>query len=196
MLKKYLVNRKVHFQRMCESPKFDTSNDMINVLESTSEKLYKTLNREQHLHNNWDSLSEPLEHSRLSAMEILWKEGNSSNSTVLPKEITVTKLKDMSPYWLVIIGFLLGSAVTIVVTYLLLSTTVSCFQPMNRRCLCDSAVDGVSQRVSLLDNFCQANGLHLTDHDLRPACPGTPPPPYREVMLHRNLYPNPPRSAT
>ena len=22
-----------------------------------------------------------------------------------------------------------------------------------------------------------------------PSCPGTPPPPYREVMLHRNLYP-------
>lgn len=24
---------------------------------------------------------------------------------------------------------------------------------------------------------------------MTPSCPGTPPPPYREVMLHRNLYP-------
>ncbi|XP_011505939.1 PREDICTED: uncharacterized protein LOC105368595 [Ceratosolen solmsi marchali] len=113
----------------------------------------------------------------------------------------------VSPFWFLLIGFLLGSGATMVVTYLWLSTTISCLIPRIRRAGVTDSPDTSSQRVSLLRHLWQqenASGAGgspsittmtttttttTTTTNILPICPGTPPPPYREVMLHRNLYP-------
>ncbi|KAJ8679769.1 hypothetical protein QAD02_015556 [Eretmocerus hayati] len=120
----------------------------------------------------------------------------------------------VSPFWFLVTGFLLGSGATMILTYLWLSTTISCLIPRIRRVEAADTTDASSsQRVSLLrnlwqqdsmgsteDNASSANGSTTTSPTIghmflpsgatvTPSCPGTPPPPYREVMLHRNLYP-------
>jgi hypothetical protein len=58
--------------------------------------------------------------------------------------------KGVSPFWFLLMGFLLGSGATMVVTYLWLSTTISCLIPRIRRAGVVESADVSSQRVSLL----------------------------------------------
>lgn len=59
-------------------------------------------------------------------------------------------LSSVSPFWFLLIGFLLGSGATMVLTYLWLSTTISCLIPRIRRAEAADSADASSQRVSLL----------------------------------------------
>ncbi|XP_015585690.1 uncharacterized protein LOC107263221 [Cephus cinctus] len=110
---------------------------------------------------------------------------DSNEETVTdPPDMLTTRLKKISPYWIFVSGLLIGSIISMVLTYTCasISRSILCTLPNIRRRHGRETHDEISQRVSLLENW-----QHGTD---TPSCPGTPPPPYREVMLHSSLYPS------
>lgn len=99
-------------------------------------------------------------------------------------ESSFTKtLNAISPYWFFVFGFLLGSA----------CGTFTCYIWLTRRTCCRGYREQRSndiQRVSLLQNVWQFDDPAFNDSRTI-SCPGTPPPPYREVMLRPGLYRSP-----
>ncbi|KAL6448534.1 hypothetical protein ACFW04_000432 [Cataglyphis niger] len=92
-------------------------------------------------------------------------------------------LNAISPYWFLVLGFLLGSACSMFTCYIWLTRKTSCCHGYRRR------RDNDAQRISLLQNLWQFEDSVF--HEDAISCPGTPPPPYREVMLRPGLYRNP-----
>lgn len=79
-------------------------------------------------------------------------------------------------YWFLFIGFIVGLSSGMFICYFWLSGMISCRRYTRH-----------GPRLSLLfDSYLQ----NRTDSDgsLIESCPGTPPPPYREVMLRPNIY--------
>ena len=72
------------------------------------------------------------------------------NGDAEPSGFFASAWNNVSPFWFLLIGFLLGSGATMVVTYLWLSTTISCLIPRIRRAETADSADANSQRVSLL----------------------------------------------
>ncbi|XP_023287789.1 immunoglobulin superfamily member 10 [Orussus abietinus] len=112
----------------------------------------------------------------------------STNATSALDDVNKTTF--LVPWYLIFgMGFLLGTFVGGTVTYIFASSLIGCSSLCTRRRNTDNF-----QRVSLLqDNWLQSNA---GDDDGRETvenggqvCPGTPPPPYRDVILHTNLYP-------
>lgn len=93
-------------------------------------------------------------------------------------------LNAISPYWFLVLGFLLGSACGMFTCYIWLTRKISCCRGYRRRRNNDA------QRISLLQSLWQFEDSVF--HEDTISCPGTPPPPYREVMLRPGLYRNPP----
>lgn len=118
---------------------------------------------------------------------------DSPNTTITTssQETHTITLEAVYSYWFFASGFILGSAVGMVMTYIWLSKIFSCSLPNVRRRTCTESRNSSSQRVSLLQNLWQhddeSNGNNIASETLR--CPGTPPPPYRDVILHTSLYP-------
>ncbi|XP_014206966.1 reticulon-4 receptor-like 2 isoform X2 [Copidosoma floridanum] len=121
--------------------------------------------------------------------------------------VFVATLNNLSPFWFLLTGFLFGSVATMLFTYLWFSDSVTCPRRIRSSEIVNSP-EVNSQRVSLLRHLWQQENLPSSDEvSVRggegvgptvflpalgatvPTCPGTPPPPYREVMLHCNLYP-------
>ncbi|XP_015171874.1 PREDICTED: slit homolog 1 protein-like [Polistes dominula] len=118
---------------------------------------------------------------------------NSSNtSTINDLQMTYKKYSSMTPYWFLIMGFLLGCATGILICYLYsLKKFIYCCRDNNYRA--HTTYDD-SQRLFLLHNqwhVAAATGPTLNSSQTI-SCPGTPPPPYRDVMLRPGLY----RAAT
>lgn len=143
----YLQSRKVKFIPICELTKPKTFERM--KLETPPPK--KTLDIRLSSPKRPTEWDEPDDVKTLQALNI------SQNFNLS------TKVFNTSPYWFIVIGFLLGSASTLLATYFI---TCKFFKSPRE----------TDQRISLLQN------------DLSSICPGTPPPPYREVTLHRNLF--------
>ncbi|XP_076231971.1 trophoblast glycoprotein isoform X2 [Calliopsis andreniformis] len=111
-----------------------------------------------------------------------------NNKNALPSDrtsnptIIANSINKILPYWLLFIGFLFGFVAGMIISYIWLSGMLSC----KRRCRQRQAFNESSQRLSLLLN------PYLQDHDsdatLSVSCPGTPPPPYRDVVLRPTLY--------
>ncbi|EZA56286.1 Immunoglobulin superfamily member [Ooceraea biroi] len=97
-------------------------------------------------------------------------------------------LNALSPYWFFTIGFLLGNACGIFTCYIWLTQKISCCRGCRARDIRRRGSD--TQRISLLQNLWQLEDSAL-DESGTTSCPGTPPPPYREVMLRPGLYRNP-----
>lgn len=92
-------------------------------------------------------------------------------------------LNAISPYWLLALGFLVGSACGMFVCYIWLTKKISCC------CGYRQPRDNDAQRISLLQSLWQFEDAVF--HEDAVSCPDTPPPPYREVMLRPGLYRNP-----
>lgn len=86
----------------------------------------------------------------------------------------------MSAYWFFAIGLLTGSACGMVACYIWLTRKITCCHGYRNRRTNDT------QRVSLLEDSFQFEESVCDEG--RISCPGTPPPPYREVMLRPGLY--------
>ena len=86
-------------------------------------------------------------------------------------------LNSISPYWFLMVGFLLGIASGMLICYVWITRKI---------CRC-SQTDNDAQRVSLLQNLWQ---FEDPLNDTAISCPDTPPPPYREVMLRPGRYRN------
>lgn len=98
-------------------------------------------------------------------------------------EANFTKaLNSVSPYWFLVIGFLLGVACGMLTCYVWLTRKISCGRG------CCRQTDNDAQRVSLLQNLWQFEDSAVNDSAI--SCPDTPPPPYYEVMLRPGLYRN------
>jgi len=106
--------------------------------------------------------------------------GNVTNETNFTRTLNA-----ISSYWFFMIGFLLGSACGMFTCYIWLARKISCCRGYRVR---QRASD--TQRISLLQNFWQLEDSALNESGTI-SCPGTPPPPYREVMLRPGLYRNP-----
>lgn len=95
-------------------------------------------------------------------------------------------LNSTSPYWFFAFGFLLGSACGTFTCYIWLTKRITCCRRYRERRSNDI------QRVSLLQDLWQFDDPAFNDSRQRTvSCPGTPPPPYREVMLRPGLYRSP-----
>ncbi|XP_014478710.1 PREDICTED: leucine-rich repeat-containing protein 24-like isoform X2 [Dinoponera quadriceps] len=102
------------------------------------------------------------------------------NNTTEESDLTRT-LNAISPYWFFAFGFVLGSACGTFACYIWLTRSVTCCRGYRERRSNDI------QRVSLLQNLWQFDDSTFNDSGTI-SCPGTPPPPYREVMLRPGLY--------
>ncbi|XP_034188231.2 uncharacterized protein LOC117607980 [Osmia lignaria lignaria] len=79
-------------------------------------------------------------------------------------------------YWLFFIGFIVGLSSGMFISYFWLSGMISCWRYTRH-----------TPSLSLLfDSYLQNRTSN--DGNLIESCPGTPPPPYREVMLRPNIY--------
>lgn len=112
------------------------------------------------------------------------------NTTVcvnVTEESNFTKtLNVVSPYWFFAIGFLLGSACGTFACYIWLTKRITCCRRYRERRRNDI------QRVSLLQNLWQFDDPAFNESERGTiSCPGTPPPPYRDVMLRPGLYRSP-----
>lgn len=92
-------------------------------------------------------------------------------------------LNAITPYWFFAFGFLLGSACGMFTCYIWLARRISCCRGYRRR------RDNDTQRISLLQSLWQLEDSVF--HEDATSCPGTPPPPYHEVILRPGLYRNP-----
>ncbi|CAL1684319.1 unnamed protein product [Lasius platythorax] len=92
-------------------------------------------------------------------------------------------LNAITPYWFFAFGFLLGSACGMFTCYIWLAKRISCCRGYRRR------RDNDTQRISLLQSLWQLEDSVF--HEDATSCPGTPPPPYHEVILRPGLYRNP-----
>ncbi|XP_003426821.1 matrix-remodeling-associated protein 5 [Nasonia vitripennis] len=217
-LELYLRENKIRAEPLCRKPS-SVSKKFENIIElkaisssesqSSAKKLLPRTSFTSPNNNNkvsWDMT--PWHDLMEEAIEEQEEQqtADSGSSGIFP-----STLGNVSPFWFLLIGFLVGSGATMVVTYLWLSTTISCLIPRIRRAEAADSVDASSQRVSLLrhlwhqENLANSEdsgngsggGIATATTALVPTtgsattipCPGTPPPPYREVMLHRNLYP-------
>lgn len=99
-------------------------------------------------------------------------------------------MQSVSPYWFLVMGFLLGCATSMVVCYACLSSRFLCCRRHDYR----DTHNVDPQRIFLLQNQ-----WHVTEPTLDSSqtisCPGTPPPPYRDVMLRPGLYRNAPANS-
>ncbi|KYN41766.1 Slit like protein 2 protein [Trachymyrmex septentrionalis] len=94
-------------------------------------------------------------------------------------ETNLTKaFNSISPYWFLVVGFLLGIASGMLICYVWITRKI---------CRCRRQTDNDAQRVSLLQNLWQ---FEDPLNDTAISCPDTPPPPYREVMLRPGRYRN------
>lgn len=91
-------------------------------------------------------------------------------------------LNSISPYWFLVIGFLLGVACGMFTCYVWLTKNIVCCRGCRRQ------TENDAQRVSLLQNLWQFEDSTVNDSAI--SYPDTPPPPYREVMLRPGLYRN------
>lgn len=184
-LQAYLLSRKVKFTLFCEFAGPKKFEKMIKF-EAPFEKVSK--------------LQPPLE-EKTPKSEKGWdldfiKEDNENTLKTL-NTINFTRnlddlensIRNTSPYWFIGIGFLLGSASTLTLIYLWFSAALSCRLLRIQRRSPMGSINITSQRTSLLQNIWRYNEVDADDASESQICPGTPPPPYREVMLHRNLYP-------
>ncbi|XP_043489782.1 toll-like receptor 2 [Polistes fuscatus] len=115
-----------------------------------------------------------------------------NSSTTLTKDLQTIykKYSSMKPYWFLIMGFLLGCATGMLVCYLYSwKKFIYCCREDNYH----ARTTYDTQGVFLLRNqwHVAATGPTLNSSQTV-SCPGTPPPPYREVMLRPGLY----RAAT
>ncbi|XP_046612759.1 immunoglobulin superfamily member 10-like isoform X1 [Neodiprion virginianus] len=107
--------------------------------------------------------------------------GNKSKSeTIIDRDGLLHALADVSPLWIFAVGFSVGFVTSMLFTYIWVTGMISgCWRcPKIPRRNLGATRDNASQRISLL-------GGH-------PACPGTPPPPYRDVILNSSSYPTAP----
>lgn len=116
------------------------------------------------------SISTPTHENTVTKVQCV----NATNETNFTKA-----LNSVSPYWFLVIGFLLGVACGMLTCYVWLTRKISC---------CHGQTDNDAQRVSLLQNLWQFEDSAVNDSTI--SCPDTPPPPYYEVMLRPGLYRN------
>lgn len=96
------------------------------------------------------------------------------------------RLNAISPYWFFAFGFVLGSACGTFTCYIWLTERIICCRRYRQRRNNDI------QRISLLQNPWQFDEPTFNESSNgTTSCPGTPPPPYREVMLRPTLYRSP-----
>ncbi|XP_058802811.1 leucine-rich repeat-containing protein 24-like [Phymastichus coffea] len=201
-LKLYMRTKKIDTDQVCERPTLTAQFEKYISLKAATTEAEPRVTLQNELQNAPGSrqTKDPWEVDSWHEIEETVEEEQQVDSG--SSNIFANAIGNISPFWFLLIGFLLGSGATMVVTYLWLSTTISCLIPRIRRADAGETNDASSQRVSLLrhlwtqENIANSEESNSgTSQTILPvplsshSCPGTPPPPYREVMLHRNLYP-------
>ncbi|KZC11944.1 PREDICTED: leucine-rich repeat-containing protein 19-like [Dufourea novaeangliae] len=106
---------------------------------------------------------------------------HSNNKNQSTDGATMQQKRIMNSYTFLVVGFLLGVATGMIISYMWLSGKYICSQCWRRE------NNDRSQRLSLLSNPYLQNNID-SNTSLTGSCPGTPPPAYREVMLRPSLY--------
>ncbi|XP_043475251.1 leucine-rich repeat-containing protein 19-like [Leptopilina heterotoma] len=197
----YLQSKKVKFAQFCESSTTGVKKFERMKLETPTSPPKKTFDIRLTFPDKSTELEEPWEMVKNNEDDN--DENNDDDEIFKTLQALNTSrnynlssnMINSSPYWFIGIGFLLGSASTLIATYLWLYAAISCkLLRFSRETDLDrtnatssSATSSSSQRISLLQNLWSQND---DQNDALSICPGTPPPPYREVMLHRSLYPS------
>ncbi|KAL2749910.1 toll-like receptor Tollo isoform X1 [Vespula maculifrons] len=115
---------------------------------------------------------------------------NSSTSSTNDLQNIFKNYSKISPYWFLIMGFLLGCASSMAFYYVcLLKKFICCCREHDYR---DRTTNDDPQRLFLLHSQWHVATEPTLDSSQTISCPGTPPPPYRDVILRPGLY----RAAT
>ena len=151
-LKLYLRSRNIHTDLFCEKPLLAAEFEKIIGLKNIDVET-ETLPSEPYISSKSKIPSHEKDPWDLdqSWLEDAVHQEEERNSDSPPPNIF--PLGTVSPVWFLLIGFLLGSGATMIITYLGLSTTVACLVPRNRRAESTDSTDASSQRVSLLRYF-------------------------------------------
>lgn len=118
---------------------------------------------------------------------------NTSKSSTQNDSQNVRKgYTKISPYWFLILGFLLGCATSMVVCYVCFLKRIICCCRENDYRERRTANDDPQRLFLLRNQWHVATEPTFDSSQTTISCPGTPPPPYRDVILRPGLY----RAAT
>lgn len=165
-LQSYLEGRKIKFNPPCVSAnkKFEKMIDASSQRHGDS----KEPEIDQRPENAW--ITDP---PAVTTIKEICR--NETPSKAGSTDELFAALATISPVWIFAVGFSLGLVTSMLGTYIWVTGTMcACKCPKIRRRDRARILDNNSQRISLLG----------------PTCPGTPPPPYRDVMLHSSAYPS------
>ncbi|XP_020709455.2 uncharacterized protein LOC105688326 isoform X1 [Athalia rosae] len=173
-LQSYLENRKIRFDPPCgasagvnlnDGKKFEKMTDGTNsrggMFQDRQPKWESDGKRAEILYNRQKNsrwvTEPPTDLHRLADGE---NNGNENHKRFLKN------LTEVSPIWIFGLGFCLGGVTGMIGTYIWITGTLSCRCPKLTTRRNRLFLDNSSQRISLIG----------------PTCPGTPPPPYRDVF--------------
>nr|XP_033322063.1 leucine-rich repeat transmembrane protein FLRT1-like [Megalopta genalis]XP_033322064.1 leucine-rich repeat transmembrane protein FLRT1-like [Megalopta genalis] len=105
----------------------------------------------------------------------------SDNKTQLICEESKKQMLLSNSLWLLVIGFILGTACGLIGSYIWLSGMCSCVRSRRQ----GNTSSDVWGHTILLNPYLLNS---VDNHSLTESCPGTPPPSYREVMLRPSRY--------
>ncbi|XP_043787982.1 leucine-rich repeat-containing protein 4C-like isoform X2 [Apis laboriosa] len=159
-------NNSQKFEKMILLPVTISRNYHHSAIVNTSTKKIKSITKY--------NISNILNNKNLSICEQMINQTHIINST-----------DKFVSYWFLCLGFIAGISSGLIISYIWLSKKYL-YNPRYcyHRQLHDDLI--VSQRVSLLNSFLQ--GRTDSNGSLIESCPGTPPPPYRDVILRPTLY--------
>ncbi|XP_026828652.1 leucine-rich repeat transmembrane neuronal protein 2 isoform X2 [Ooceraea biroi] len=180
-LQMYLAHRNVQYQAICaKGPEPKKFEKMIAYSPRIKYEKYRPVIK--------SGVRDSVITTRKNVVSTPTRENAPARGNATDEGSFAGTLNALSPYWFFTIGFLLGNACGIFTCYIWLTQKISCCRGCRARDIRRRGSD--TQRISLLQNLWQLEDSAL-DESGTTSCPGTPPPPYREVMLRPGLYRNP-----
>lgn len=144
--------RKIHTDQVCERPGITAQFEKFISMKTVTTEADPVVTLQNELQNAPESrqINDPWEVDSWHEIEEAVEEHEQREANSNSSNLFANAIGNVSPFWFLLVGFLLGSGATMVVTYLWLSTTISCLIPRIRRADVGDANDASSQRVSLL----------------------------------------------
>ncbi|OAD58946.1 Immunoglobulin superfamily member 10 [Eufriesea mexicana] len=181
-LQTYLKHRNIEFDEVCSKKEYVQKFERMVVLPTTKSRDYHHSANADVFTEKTTSVTKPGSSSTLTNINLTMCE------QMINQTYSVNPVHKFLPFSLLCLGFIFGISSGLVISYIWLSRKYPCCRRnRHHERLNDELI--VSQEYSLLNSYLQ--GYRDSDRNLIESCPGTPPPPYREVMFRRSLYPCP-----
>lgn len=177
-LQVHLRRRNIEFDEVCKKKGYIQKFERMVILPVT-------VSRDYHHSANADvSIEKTTSVTKHNTSSTL----TNKNLTMCEQMINQNHTANLDQFLLIsllCLGFIFGISSGLVISYIWLSGRCSCSRRHRHHELLNNEFI-VSQEYSLLNSYLQ--GHTDSDRNLIASCPGTPPPPYREVILQPSVY--------